>query len=184
DGRQEQPVLRVGAAERVVAPGAAARRLEAEELDLVQLSASGVREERVEAAEAGARDHAVDADFLLAPAQRDQGRVGAREAVEAPYGRVGGAHSVERDVDLAEEFGDRQEVLEAGEAARRQVRDQAAGAGVAREVAEPGQHGALAAAEREVEDARVGERVDGALPLLEPPLAGGPLRRGAGVAAL
>src|SRR5262249_54373675 len=67
---------------------------------------------------------------------------------------------------------------------RRQVRDEPARARVTREVAEPGERRALAAAEGEVEDARVGQRVDGAGPFGEPPLARGARRRRAGVAAL
>src|SRR5262249_36026051 len=76
------------------------------------------------------------------------------------------------------------EKVDAGEAARGQVGNEPARARVPREVAEPGERRALAAAEGEVEDAGVGQRVDGPGPLGEPPLAGGPGRRRAGVATL
>ncbi len=50
------------------------------------------------------------------------------------------------------------------------------------ELAEPRQRRALAATEREVKHARIGEMIDGALPFREAPLAWRALRRRAGVA--
>src|SRR5205809_776827 len=117
--------------------GAAARRLEPEQLHLRQPALGGVREQAGELVEVLARDDDVDADLALVRAQRADRVIGAREAVEAAHRGVRGAEPVERDVDLAEAVGDREQALEAVEARRRQVRDDAAPARVLRQLAEP-----------------------------------------------
>ena len=80
--------------------------------------------------------------------------------------------------------GDGDQAIEARQAAGGEVGDQAARARVVGDLAEPRQVGALAAAERQMEHAALGQRVDGALPLRGAPLAGRAARRGPGVAAL
>jgi hypothetical protein len=176
-------MLGVGAAQALVDRGAAARRLPPQELDLGQAAAAGVGEERRQLGEVGAGDDDVDADVGRDPAQGPDRGVGAGEAVEAPDRGVGRAQAVDRDVDLAEPIGDRQQAVEAGQAAGGQVGDEAAGPGVVDQRAEPGQGRALAAAQGDVEDPGVGQGVEGAPPLGQAPLAGAGRGAGPGVAA-
>ena len=123
-GRPE--VRAIGAAQPLVDAGPAPRRLEPQELDLGQPAPARVGEDRRQLVEVGARDDDVDADVPGHRAQRPHRGVGAGEAVEAAHRRVGGAQPVERHVDLPEAIGDRQQPVEAGQAAGGEVGHHAA----------------------------------------------------------
>ena len=178
-------MLSMRATQLIVRSSATARGLEAQKLDRAQLAAPGVREDVAEIVEGLTAHHDVDADVLGGAAQRDDRSVGASEAVVAANTPVHVADAVDAHVDLSKQIGNADQCVQVLHLATRgQVGNQAAVAGMAGHVAQPGEVRALAATKREVKDAHRGQLVDGAFPIFQGLLVGSTFGRGAGVAAL